>query len=139
MGTILALDYGLRRVGLAVSDSTRSLATALGAHDSRHDGSILTRLRALVAEREVELILVGLPLTADGREGGIAAKARSFADKLRTALELPVEMVDERYSSQEADRWLAASARRREKGQRDAVAAELILQQYLDGPAGGGS
>jgi putative Holliday junction resolvase len=139
MGAILALDYGLRRVGVAVSDPTRTLATALGAHDSRTDGSLFAWLGALVVERGIDRVLVGLPLTADGAEGEIARKARGFAAKLEEALGLPVELVDERYSSQEADRWLADSSRRREKGQRDAVAAELILQQYLDGPAGGRS
>ncbi len=138
MTVVLGLDYGLRRIGLAVSDPTGSLATAAGCHDDRVDGSVLDRLRALIAERGVEEIVVGLPLTADGREGDLARQARRFAERLADELGLPVRLVDERYSSQEADRWLRDSRSRRRKGTRDAVAAELILQQYLDARATGG-
>ena len=135
MCVVLGLDYGLRRIGLAVCDPTGTLATAVGCHDARDDGSVLARLRELIDERGVAEIVVGLPLTADGREGDLAVHARRFAARLEEAFALPVHLVDERYSSQEADVWLGASRRRRAKGERDAVAAELILQQYLDARA----
>ncbi|MBU1676274.1 Holliday junction resolvase RuvX, partial [bacterium] len=93
--------------------------------------------------------VVGLPLTADGREGEMAAAARRFAGRLDAEFGLPVHLVDERFSSQEADAWLRAASRRaggrraksaRSRGERDEIAAELILQQYLDarGRSGGG-
>lgn len=137
MAVALGLDYGLRRIGLAVSDPTGTLATAIGCHHNR-DGSVLARLRALIEDRGVTEIVVGLPLTADGREGEMAEHVRRFAGRLETEFGLPVRLVDERYSSQEADAWLAFSRSRRVKGTRDAVAAELILQQYLDTCAAGG-
>lgn len=136
MGTVLGIDYGRRRIGIAVSDPTRTVATGVAVHRTPEDGSVFAALAALARERDVERAVVGLPLTADGREGDIAARARAFADRLADALGLPVELVDERYSSREADRWLRASGRRDSRAirrVRDAVAAELILQQYLDG------
>ena len=135
---VLGLDYGIKRIGLAVSDSTGTLATAIGSHEDQRDGSILSRITGLIEERGVAALVVGLPLTADGREGDIALRARAFAERLREAFALPVHMVDERYSSSEADRWLRAGGRRRHrKGERDAVAAELIRQQFLDSKASG--
>lgn len=134
MGSVLGLDYGTRRIGIAGSDSTRLIATALGCHREPEDGSVLAHLARLVRERDVDTFVVGLPLTADGRSGPIADRARRFAERLEQEFGLPVVLVDERYSSQEADRWLAG--RRRAKGERDAAAAALILQQFLDGAAG---
>lgn len=136
MGSVLALDYGTRRIGIAGSDPTRLIATALGCHREPEDGSVLAHLARLIRERDVDTVVVGLPLTADGRRGEMAVRAEAFASRLEAEFGLPVILVDERYSSQEADRWLAG--RRRVKGERDAAAAALILQQYLDGAGGGG-
>ncbi len=141
MTVVLGLDYGLRRIGLALSDPTATIASAAGCHSTPEDGSILDHIRDLIRERAVAEIVVGLPLTADGREGEMAVAARRFARRLAAEFDLPVHLVDERFSSQEADAWLRAAGRRaggrrarssRAKGERDAVAAELILQQHLD-------
>jgi len=144
---VLGLDYGTRRIGLALSDPTGTIAAGAGCHRTPEDGSILDHLRDLIREREIVEIVIGLPLTADGREGEMADKARRFGRRLADAFGLPVHLVDERYSSQEADAWLRAAprraGRRRARGERDEVAAELILQQYLDArgrtDAGGGA
>lgn len=134
MAAVMGLDYGKRRIGIAVSDPSGTIASALGCHRTPEDGAVAPFLAAIIAEREVTEIVVGLPLTADGREEDIARRARAMADHLHKTLALPVHLADERYSSQEADRWLRQGGRRgRDKGERDAVAAELILQQYLDG------
>jgi len=130
MPCYIGLDYGLRRVGIAVSDDTAAFAFALETHVEGRDGSLPARLAALVAERGAAAVVVGLPLTADGREGEMAARARRFADLLAGRLAVPVILWDERFSSREADRWLGE--RPRERGERDAVAAELILQGWLD-------
>ena len=132
MGAVLALDYGTSRIGIAVSDPTRTLATAVAVHRAGRDGPVAAMIAALVRERDVDQLVVGLPLTADGREGEIAVKARRFAARLGEELGLPVAMVDERYSTQEAERLLRGPGRRRSREASDAVAAELILQQYLD-------
>jgi len=121
----------LRRIGLAVGDTARRLAFAVGTHQEGRDGSALEHISKLVAEREVHTLVVGLPLKTDGSEGDIALRARRFASLLAERLGLPVVLWDERYSSQEADRWLQ-DKRRVSKGDRDALAAEIILQNYLD-------
>ena len=134
MPVFIGIDYGLRRVGLAASDPSGTLASAVGVHRTPEDGSAVEAIARLAAEREAEAVVVGLPITADGREGKIADKARAFAEHLRAATGLPVHMLDERFSSAEADHWLRLSGkrRRRPKGERDAVAAEIILQRWLD-------
>lgn len=138
----LGIDHGVRRVGIAASDPDAAFAFAVGTHVEGRDGSILERLATLVRERDAAGIVVGLPLTADGREGESAVRARRFADRLREALPVPVELWDERYTSREADRFLpprrSPGGRRRDKGERDAVAAELILQGWLDRRAAAG-
>ena len=137
MPACLGLDYGLRRIGIAAGDTVRRLAFAVGTHTEGEDGSVLRVLADLIAEREAGVIVVGLPLTADGREEDMAGRARRFADRLRREFTVDVVMWDERYSSAEADRWLADAAHR-ERGDRDALAAEIILQSWLDSlPADG--
>jgi putative Holliday junction resolvase len=127
----LGIDHGARRVGIAVSDPDAAFAFALETHVEGRDGSVLARLAELVRDRDVAAVIVGLPLTADGREGESAVRARRFAERLAQDLSVPVELWDERYTSQEADRFLPPR-RGRDKGERDAVAAELILQGWLD-------
>ncbi len=129
--TYLCLDYGLSRIGLAVGDGERRLAFAVATHQEGRDGSALDFIADLVRDRGVDTLVVGLPLKTDGSEGEIALKARRFAGLLEERLGLPVVLWDERYSSQEADRWLQ-DKRRVRKGDRDALAAEIILQSYLD-------
>ncbi len=132
MAVILALDPGLRRTGIALCDPTGTLARPLLTHDRRSDGSLLELIASLCEEHSVERVLVGLPLTQMKEEGATAQAARGLAEKIRLRVELPVELVDERYSSLEADRILAG--KKAPKGRRDAVAAALILQTWLDAP-----
>lgn len=129
MKTWLGLDYGLRRIGVAAGSG--SLALAVATHREGRDGSVLAFLRALVEERGAEGFVVGLPLTADGREGDMAARARKFAARLEDEFGLPVVLWDERFSSAEADRGLAEAARPPREA-RDAEAARIILQSWLD-------
>ncbi|MCK9995162.1 MAG: Holliday junction resolvase RuvX [Candidatus Krumholzibacteria bacterium] len=131
MSCYLGLDYGLRRIGIAVSDPAKSLAFALGTHVEGRDGSILTHLGGLITERTVTGLVLGLPLTADGREGEMVERVRKFAGRLEREFEVEVILWDERFSSAEADRWLKNSRGSR-KEDRDAVAAQIILQSYLD-------
>lgn len=130
MPVIMGLDYGTRRIGIAVSDPDGRLAFAVATHTEGRDGSVLEQLRALVAQRGVTEVVVGLPLTADGRETEIAERARRFAGVVAEALALPVHLLDERYSSQQAERILAGRGRPREAV--DALAAEIVLQSFLD-------
>lgn len=131
MACYLGFDYGARRVGIAASDERASLAFALRTHVRGRDGSLMAAVRALAAERGAVGLVVGLPLTADGREAAAAAQARAFAERLRREVALPVVMWDERYSSVEAERSLRRGKRIAREAT-DAVAAQIILQSYLD-------
>ena len=130
-GSLLGLDYGKRRIGIAFGDAARGLAFVWGTHVEGRDGSVFSVLSRLAREKEADTIVVGLPLTADGREGTMAGAVRRFAGLLEERLGLEVVLWDERYSSAEADRWLA-TAQRPAREDRDAVAAQIILQAYLD-------
>lgn len=131
MPACLGFDYGLRRVGIAACDAESALAFPVTTHVEGRDGSIFGHVATLIREREVTCLVVGLPLTADGREGDMAKAARGFAGKLEKRFDTAVVLWDERYSSAEADRWLRGRTRPR-KEDRDSVAAAIILQSYLD-------
>jgi putative pre-16S rRNA nuclease len=135
---VLAIDYGSRRIGLAVSDAEGTFAFPAGFLERRGEPQDLAALRDLAAERGVVEIVVGLPIHLDGREGPEARAARAFAAALARATGLEVRMFDERWTSREAERALAqagGSARRRRRaatqGRVDATAAALLLRTWL--------
>jgi putative pre-16S rRNA nuclease len=134
MGRVLAVDPGSRRVGVAVSDPTGTIATPLAAVPAEPADTLVERLAVLAREQEATRLVVGLPRRMDGSQGPEAKAARALAGELRQATGLPVELVDERLTSVAAERALlaggASRARRRELS--DQVAATLILQSYLD-------
>ncbi len=131
MPACLGFDYGLRRVGMAANAAESPLAFALETHVEGRDGSLFGHVANLIEKRGITCLVVGLPLTADGREGDMAHQARRFAGLLEEHFEIAVVLWDERYSSLEADRWLKGRSRKT-KGDRDAIAAAIILQSYLD-------
>lgn len=106
------------------------MASPLRTHDRRRDLSLLDLIAELCAEHGVERVLVGHPLTQDGAQGDAALRSVRLVEKLRDRLDVAVVLVDERYSTAEATRLLAGRGRSRER--RDAVAAALILQAWLD-------
>lgn len=132
MSRFLGIDYGERRIGLAVSDDSCVLATALGTHRTPDDGPFFPYLERLITTYAVTALVLGLPLGEAGEESRMATRVRRFADKLRARVGLPVILLDERHSSREAQRTLRNAGRRRPGGLVDALAAEIILQQYLD-------
>ena len=93
----LAIDYGERRIGLALSDELGIIASGIGTIPN--DDRLLPRLHAILSERGVRRIVLGLPLTLGGAEGDIARKVRAFAEQLSAAVGLPVELIDERFTS----------------------------------------
>ncbi|HEX2485293.1 MAG TPA: Holliday junction resolvase RuvX [Myxococcota bacterium] len=143
---VLAIDYGERRLGLAVSDEAGAFAFPAGVLERRGGRRDFAALRALAQERGVEAIVVGLPLHLDAREGPEAAAARAFAAALGDATGLPVETLDERWTTREAERSLREQGlvgRRGRERKRvvDEVAATLLLRAWLARraaqPAGG--
>ncbi|MGH2349787.1 MAG: Holliday junction resolvase RuvX [bacterium] len=131
----LAVDLGTKRVGTALSDPTGTIASALEVIPAEGRARVTARIAHLVTTFGVSRIIVGLPTRLDGTEGAEARRARQFAAALQQEIGIPVELLDERLSTAEAERVMleadASRARRRER--RDAVAAALILQRYLDG------
>jgi putative Holliday junction resolvase len=133
MGRILAVDPGSRRVGLAVSDPTQTIATALSTEPAEPEADLAARLAAIAGSQEAERIVVGLPRELDGRRGEAAANAQRLAGKLRSIAGVPVETYDERLTTAAAERsMLEAGAKRATRRQAiDRVAATLLLQSYL--------
>lgn len=132
MPVLIGIDYGLRRTGIAVSDARGRLALAVGTHVEGRDGSLVARLRELCDTHGATELVIGLPLGLSGRQGAMAARVQRFAALLRQKLGLPITLVDERLSSREAAAWIAMRGRPARRGELDAVAAQIILQTYLD-------
>jgi putative Holliday junction resolvase len=115
-GPVLGLDFGTRRIGLAVSDRDARLAFPAGCLESQGTEKDLQALCALVEKREITRIVVGLPIHMDGRAGPEADAARAFARGVAEATGLPVEMLDERWTTLEAERALAEIGGRKRGG-----------------------
>jgi len=145
---ILGVDYGRARVGLAIADAEARLAQPLGTLERINRNEDIRRLREMVREHGVKQIVVGLPLRLDGSQSEMAEEATRFAERLRKQIGVPVEMVDERLTSWEAERLLEETQGRilhkqaggtgkkirKDQGKItvDAMAAAVILKEYLD-------
>ena len=131
---ILGLDLGSKRIGLAVSDREARIAFPAGVLERRGPAKDMARLRAIVAERGICEIVVGLPIHMNGRRGPEALAAGEFARRLSEATGLTVALQDERWTSREAERALREMGHRREPkpGRVDEMAATLILSTYLE-------
>jgi putative Holliday junction resolvase len=135
-GPVLALDYGSRRIGMAVSDAAGEFAFPAGTLERRGLARDLDALADVIRERGVTRLVVGLPLHLSGRAGPEAAAARAFAEALARATGLPVDLLDERWTTREAERAIQATQprrgrRMRERHRVDAAAAALLLQTWL--------
>jgi len=133
-GRILAIDYGTKRIGLALSDPMHILAS--GAGTLANDGELFERIVALVRSHDVTLVVVGMPYAPDGGRGQKAREVGTFIDRLRAALEIPVTTWDESFSSVNARGAMREGGmkrkQRQEKGRVDEMAARLLLQEYME-------
>jgi putative holliday junction resolvase len=142
--TILSVDYGRARIGLAIATAEARLARPLATLERVNRNEDMRRLRELAREHCVKQIVVGLPLLLDGTRGEMAEEAERFAQRVRKQIGLPVEMVDERLTSWEAERLLEEEFGKKyrdetqkkknvenEKPTVDSVAAAVILREYL--------
>jgi len=133
-GRILSIDYGTKRVGVALSDPLRILARPVGTF--LNDETLLDRLHGTIETNKVVLILIGMPYSVDGGKGQKAQEVDEFILRLANKVSVPVETWDESLTSVEAHNLLRESGtkqkQRREKGRIDAVAACVMLQEYLD-------
>jgi putative Holliday junction resolvase len=130
---VLGLDIGDRRIGVALSDPQGILASPLTVINRRDENLDLKAIKDIINKQQVGQVIVGLPLSLDGSLGQQAEKVEDFAQKLGGQVEIPVEYRDERLTTVLAERLVQASGgKKAKKAGRDAQAAAIILQGYLD-------
>jgi len=134
MPRILALDHGTKRIGVAVSDELKMIAQPLEYIPTEPFDAFLVRLKQLIAEKEVELVFIGMPRNMDGTYGPAAQKVQEFIAQLKPEISVPIKTLDERLTSAQANRvLLQGNVRRADRKQKvDAMAAAILLQSYLD-------
>lgn len=137
-GRVAALDLGEKRIGVAVSDPTRTIASPHAVVKRRSRAVDFARFARLIEEQQIALLVIGLPITLGGQEGLRAAWARDYAADLGHHIDIPIVFWDESLTTVAAEEALRAQGRRGKKVKErvDAVAATLILQAYLDAQPG---
>jgi len=130
----LALDHGTKRIGVAVSDELKMIAQPLEYILTEPFETFLVRLKKIMAEKEVELVFIGMPRNMDGTYGPAAQKVQEFIAQLKPEISVPIKTLDERLTSAQANRvLLQGNVRRADRKQKvDAMAAAILLQSYLD-------
>jgi putative holliday junction resolvase len=130
----MALDHGTRRIGVAVSDEMKMIATPLEYIPADPLEKVIERLQQLIREKEVELILIGMPRNMDGTFGPASEKVNAFIAQIEPHIQTPIKKWDERLTSVMANRALLEGNVRRDKRKEkvDKMAAAILLQSYLD-------
>jgi len=137
MARVMAIDVGERRIGVAVSDSLNIIAQGLEVIERKSDSNVSDKLESLIKEYNVSKIIVGMPLNMNGSKGASAKTAEVFASLLKRHFSIDIEMLDERLTTKQGERVLleANLSRKKRKRSIDKIAAQLILQTYLDSHA----
>jgi putative Holliday junction resolvase len=133
MSRVLGVDRGDARVGLSVSDESRTLASGYGFIRFKGYDDLIDNLLSIAEKESVDEFVIGLPLNLNGSGSMQATKSRKLAEMLRAKTKYPVNLFDERLTSVEAARQIHASGKKVKKGRIDEVAATIILQAFLDG------
>jgi len=133
-GRILSLDYGTKRIGVALSDELKWTAQPLETFERQVLDRDIAHIASLVTMHEVERVVLGFPLQLDGREGPAVQAMREFAEKLEAGISVPIVLWDERMTTKAAEDLLIAAdvSRKKRKGVVDRVAAAILLQSYLE-------
>jgi putative Holliday junction resolvase len=131
---VLAIDHGSRRMGIAISDETKTIAQPLEFIPSEPFHKFLERLKEIIREKEVDLVLIGIPRNMDGSYGPAALKVQEFVAVLKDAIPIAIKPWDERLTSVQANRFLIEAEVRRGKRKEkvDKTAAAILLQSFLD-------
>ena len=131
---VLAIDHGTKRMGIAISDPSGMIAQPLEFIPAEPFAPFLERLKELILEKEVDMILVGMPRNMDGSYGPAAAKVQEFVAVLKETIAIPIKTWDERLTSAQANRMLVqADVRRKDRKEKvDKAAAAILLQSFLD-------
>ncbi len=138
-GRVAGIDFGTVRIGIAISDPQRTIASPYENYTRRGRDQDARRFRRLTEEEQVSLFVVGLPLHLDGRESEKSREARAFGRWLEQTTGVPVEYFDERFTSTEAEQFLldAQLTKKRRKQRLDMLAAQIMLAAYLESRAKG--
>ncbi|HEY7472499.1 MAG TPA: Holliday junction resolvase RuvX [Gemmatimonadota bacterium] len=132
---VLAIDYGERNVGLALSDPETGFVSGLPTLDrgALKEGGLTAAIAALVTERRVDRLLLGMPYSLDGSVGPAAQRVRAFRDRLLLAVEIPIEEWDERLTTEAAKRTLRelGYSEKKMRGKLDQLSAVLMLEHYM--------
>ncbi len=130
----MGIDFGLARIGIALSDDTKFLASPYETYKRKGEETDIQHLIDIIKTKNVNEIVCGLPMNMAGEEQEIAVKTREFMEKLNEKIDIKIEFVDERLSSLMAEEMLKETERdwKKRKEKLDAVAASIILQDYLD-------
>lgn len=133
-GTVLAFDFGEKRIGVATGETMLKVAHPLTTINAEENEAKFTQIGALIVEWRPSLLVVGLPMHMDGESHLLTQLSKKFAQRLEGRFNLPVQMIDERLSSAEASQNLNAAGIKgiKQKAMLDAVAAQSILQSYFD-------
>lgn len=136
-GTVLAFDFGLRRIGIAIGETVAGSARPLTVIDARDNATRFAAIGHVIAQWQPVLLVVGLPFSLDGQATDMTARCRRFANQLHGRFGLPVTLVDERITSAEAETQLRQHSHdwRQRKPLLDATSARIILQNYLNAAA----
>ncbi|MDD5424302.1 MAG: Holliday junction resolvase RuvX [Candidatus Omnitrophica bacterium] len=131
---VLGLDFGEKRIGVAVSDPLGIIAQGVTVIERKNIEEDLKAINAIISEYGAESIVVGMPINMDGTKGKSADKVAEFVELLKASAGIPVATYDERLSTKESEKFLISSdvSRRKRKNVIDKVAAQLILESYLE-------
>ena len=135
MGRVLGVDYGKKRIGLAISDIMQIVAQPFDVIESKGLQNDVINILKIAKEKEATCIVVGIPKNMNNTEGEMAEIAKNFVEELKKQTEIQIEVIDERLTTVQAERMLTEEAnisREKRKGVRDKIAATFILQTYLD-------
>jgi putative Holliday junction resolvase len=138
-GRVAGIDFGTVRIGIAISDPARSIASPLETYTRRNPQLDAERFKKLADDKDIVLFVVGLPVFLDGSESPKSLEARRFGQWLGEVTSVAVEYFDERFTSVEAENWLAGAemTNKRRKKRRDMLAAQIMLSAYLESCAKG--
>ncbi len=133
-GRVLGIDYGSKRIGIAISDPTQVLAQGITTVTARSAAKAISEIGRIIEEYDIVKMVVGLPLTLKGELGATALAAKKFAARLNREYPMPVHWIDERFTSKIAEQTLkmAGVSPAKNKARVDQISATLILQSYLD-------
>ena len=134
MGRFLGIDFGQKRIGLAISDETGQIAFPLCVLENTGQRRVAEEISRIISERKAETVVLGLPLSLDGSKGIAVDNVERFAENLKRHISVPVKFWDERLSTKIAERAMIEGglSRRRRKQSIDQATAQIILQSYLD-------